>query len=130
MKSPTEYQPSVKELIWLISESPRGGSVWNHFYQGRATAREIAKVIWAGSDPDVSVSIAGTTISPTVWITNLLNDEIRSRKTPNLKKVGNEYYALDTIRVDRGGVYDRIGNFASGKPLSRPNGLPFWDGVN
>ena len=130
MKTPSTYLPEVSDLIWLISESPRGNSVWNLAYEGRATARELAKIIWQGTDPDAKIFFKEEYISPTTYIKILLNEKIRSRTIPNLKRAGEEYCALDTVRIDRGSVFDRAGNFTEGKSLPRPEGLPFWEGVN
>lgn len=125
-----DYIPSVHDLMWLISESPRGNSVWNHFYQGQATARELAKVIWSNIDINSPQKFSDKTMTPVAWVASILNEEMFSRRSCNLKKQGQDYLVLDSIRVDRESSFDRVPNFGSGKSKPRPLGLPFWGSMN
>ena len=112
---PSEYKPALNHMIWLISESPRGGSLYNFFYEGRATAKELAKILWSDIDPEVSIKIDDKTMTPIAWIANCLNEAIFSRKVPNLKKIGKDYIASDIIRIERN--FDLTGDFV-GKSLA------------
>jgi len=80
-RTPDTYCPGALELFWLISESPRGHFVFDDWH-GRATAEELAMVLWP-IDPHIPVNypqlanFSMNGLTPAQWVTEILNHEAK-----------------------------------------------------
>jgi len=120
-----QYIPSIGDLAWVISESPRGDLKFNYFYQGRATAQELSKVFFPNKKPDVPVNFPGEEklISPEKFVEKMLRKEIQSG-SDLIQKSGKDYLVSDKVRIER--CADKL----SGRSKDRPAHLPYWSNLN
>jgi hypothetical protein len=73
-REPGNYKPGPKELRWLVSEAPRHTLIFGEIREGRATAAEIANMLW----PEVNPYLPDPwleNLSPIAWLTEVLNHE-------------------------------------------------------
>ena len=111
-RKPDTYLPSTRDILWLISESPRGKELFCDWH-GRATAEEIAAALWP-IDPNVVASyphlpsFCMNNMTPAQWVALILDRAVVDR---SIHKEGNDYVVP---------VSARHGN-------DRPYLLPKWE---
>lgn len=121
--TPDTYCPGALELFWLISESPRGEFIFDDWH-GRATAEDLARVLWP-IDPHVVVNYPQLThfsmngLTPAQWVAEVLDYE--ARPCGRIKKDGDDYVvSVFQARAMLG----RSLTVSAGN--GRPYNLPMW----
>src|SRR5271170_4495652 len=104
-RHPNEYCPGAREIFWLISESPRGQMIFDQ-WEGRATAAEIATVLWP-INPHVAVSYPELDsfmmngMTPAQWVAAVLDHEAKPCSlggAGRIRKDGDDYVVYASTR--------------------------------
>src|SRR5271157_2127474 len=97
MKTPDNYIPDVTDLFWLITESPRYRLLFEEIREGRATAEELAKVLWPSSNIN-KIHKYTSGLSPIKYLKEILDFEAKPCSMGGsgiLIKKGNDYILDD-----------------------------------
>ncbi len=111
-REPGSYCPTPKDLRILIGEAPRFTLLFGTIREGRATALEVARLVWPEIDLNEPNSWLGG-LSPLAWVTDVLDHEAKSCQLGGaglLRKEGDDYI--------------RPGN--DNTSCARPYHLPQW----